>query len=653
MKALILLAGLGVLATPVLAGPIAAGTEHRAWLAEGQTPVSGLPARTKGAVGEVPEGAAGLTLDKVTGVWGIPVPRLGDPDYGPDNPNYTGARPDTPLVLPAKVYAPDGKIDRARPCILIANGYGVDERAPENRGPDGSIFDELVPRGYTGVIVALRQSSSDAQARQIGVNGYYTHYGEDGVAIIQEMVRRFGCGMEKDDPRTAKVGMVGASLVGGSQWSVVSRSDYPAALKAIAPDAAGVTGMSYSTLWFPGGMLPGPLRITRPGRELGDVFPAHRDFDAYWQERQISSGQLQAAASRRLALLMTGGWDEYNTAGNLETYKSFRALSGPTNKRLVISPTGHTTPAWLYRPLVAEWMDQYLRGVAPPAEAPPVLLYIRGAERWRAEKSWPIADAKAVSLTLSPTRSGAIASRNDGSLGGPAGGPDATLAYDPDTGPFLHVMVSQSVTPPNTLRLTSDQTSDERKAATWTSRPLETATEITGNGVLEFWAASDIDDADFVAMLTMVAPDGGSKQIVQGYLNGPRQNYVRMDPAIEPPRPLTPGEPRRFTLRLLPTATVVPAGYRLRISIAGGADIGVGADGKPQRQPQGPGKNPRAFNLRILQDAAHPASLTLPIVGDVPAALAGRRPDRLAARAGLPDARGRPTVAPRPSKGGR
>ena len=606
----------------VHAGEIAKGTETRAWLGPDATPISSLPPLAPTRPIELTGVASALRLDPRTRIWGVPVPRLGDPDFAPDSPYYTGTVPDATLTLPARVFTPDGKLDRARPCILVTNGYGVADKSPENGIGHGSIWDDIIPHGYTGILVALRQSSGDPQDHQVGLNGYYTHYGEDGVAIINDIVRRFGCGMEGDDPKTAKVGMVGASLVGGSQWAVVNRPDFPAALRAIAPDAAGMTNKSYSTLWFPGGMLPGPLRITRPGHELGDVFPAHRNFDAYWQERQLSSGQLQSAASRRLALLMTGGWDEYNTPGNLDGYVQYRALSGVTNKRLVISPTGHTTPNWLYRPLVIAWMDQYLKGMQPKIPAPAVLLYIRGAERWRAETAWPLPDTHYVDVALGAEHSGTIDSRNDGMMAARAtSGAPATYAYDPDSGPFLHVMVSQSVQAPNTRRLTSDQRPEERKLVTWTSRPLDAATEITGNAVLDFWASSTTDDADFVASLTDVAPDGSSRQIVQGYLNGPREAYTRDDAVPAPPVPLVPGTARGFTLRLLPTATVVAAGHRLRLTLGGGADIGVGNDGAPQHQPQGPGKNPHSFTVSILQDSAHPALIKLPIIGSVPLVL--------------------------------
>lgn len=609
-------------ATTVSAAEKGAGTESRAWLSESSTPVSVLPnAREPLPVQEVIEAQSLLLHDPVTGVWGIPVPRLGDPDYAPDNVNYTGKVPDSALTLPARVFLPNGLIDRTRPCILMTNGYGVDDRAPENSPKDGRLIEQMAAQDYTAIVVALRQSSSDPQSRQIGVNGYYSHYGEDGVAVINDIVRRFGCGMEKDDPKSAKVGMVGASLLGGSQWAVVAQPDYPAALKAIAPDSAGITHNSYASLWFPGGMLPGPLRITRPGRELGSIYPKHRDYDAYWAERQISSGQLRAAASRRLALLMTGGWDEYNTPGNIDSYEAFEALSGPTNKRMIISPTGHTMPAALYRPLVIDWMDRWVKGTDRKDEQPAVFLFVRGAEQWRAEKAWPIPDTQTFTLGLSSRRSRTIASRNDGSLvsGSVGNGPSARYDYEPDAGPFLRVMVSQSVQGENSLRLTGDMAREEAQVTTWTSAALSHASEITGSPVLSFWATSTTTDADFVVSLTQVSPSGESRQIVQGYLNGPRQNFARPDPVITPPVPLVPGQPRQFTIRLAPTATVVPAGYRLRLSIAGGAEIGVGNDGKPQHQPQGPGKNSQSFSVEILQSGGYPATLALPIIGTLPA----------------------------------
>lgn len=664
MKILNLIIATTWAASSAYAGEKAAGTESRQWLATNQNPVTLLPAMAEGAHSavELTEAASGLYYDSVTKIWGFPVPRLGDPDYEIDNLNYTGVVRDAPLTLPARVYFPDGKLDRSMPCMLVTNGYGVGtpgSGAGTGGGGEGGMLIDFAKQGYIAVTAAMRQSSSDPQNRQVGVGGYYRYFAEDGVAIINEMVRRFGCGMTNDDPTTARVGMMGASLVGGSQWSVVSRNLYPVALRAIAPDSPGVNHMTYSTLWYPGGMLPGPARITRPGQELGNNFPAHRDYDEFWADLTVSTGQLRSAASRRLGLLLTGGWYEYNTPGNLAAYEDFNALSGDTNKRLVMSPSGHTLPNWLYRPLVMDWMARYVKGETNRAEQPRVLLYVRGPDSWRAEKEWPIADTKYMMLNLSAKKSGTIASLNDGSLIAGAAGSGAAVkySYSPTTGPFLHVMVGAlgaaggppgmaagavpgmgaavaeggpDVGPgsggPETLNTNighpfgaATMAADEKQVVTWTSAALNTATEVTGNPILKFWASSSTDDADFVAMLTDVAPDGTSKFIIQGYLNGPREAYTRRDAKIAAPVPLEPGVARQFTMTLNPTSYVVPAGHRIRISIAGGADLAEG-----QRSGQGPGKNGRAFEVTVIQSSDKTATLTLPVIGTPASAFVSR-----------------------------
>ena len=81
--------------------------------------------------------------------------------------------------------------------------------------------------------------------------------------------------------------------------------------------------------------------------------------------------------------------------------------------------------------------------------------------------------------------------------------------------------------------------------------------------------------------------------------------------------PLVPGQPRRIDLDLLPTAMVFQPGHRIRLALAGAASV---APHLPA--PQGPGPNPAAFTWTVLQDDAHPASLTLPIIGTAGESLA-------------------------------
>jgi len=107
-----------------------------------------------------------------------------------------------------------------------------------------------------------------------------------------------------------------------------------------------------------------------------------------------------------------------------------------------------------------------------------------------------------------------------------------------------------------------------------------------------------------VFSLNDVAPDGTSTRVIQGYLNVPHQA------SLSDPTPLVPGQARKIDLDLLPSAYVFQPGHRLRLALAGAASV---APGLPF--PQGPGPNPAAFTWTVLQDAEHPATFALPIVG--------------------------------------
>ena len=592
---------------------IGAGTQDRNWLPAGQSPASGITiGAAEFAATELPTDASRLRQDPRTGLWGIPVPRLGDPDFAPGNPRHTGEVPDGPLTLPAIVLAPDGRLDPSLPCILVTNGYGI---APGNSRRQ-ELLVPLVERGYLGIEVSLREASRDPLGQQIGVNDYLRHYGADSVAIVNWIVKTYGCGMTDGQPGSARIGMLGASLLGVSQLQLLIHPELPAAVRAVVP---AVADMAYNGFWFPGGMLPGPGRVARSGGEFRRMFPMHRDFDAFWAERQVTRRKLMAPASRGVALLMVGGWDDYITPGGIEAYEDYRSVSGRERKKLVISEAGHNTPMELYQPLAIQWMDYWLKGRQNGATDTRAAFFVRGPDRWRTESEWPIPDAVPVKLFLSAEKSPSLVGPNAGALQLRPGAKDRQffVPYDPRTGPFLKTMISASATPPNTRRLQFDHSQDEARVASWTSAPLSAPIEMTGFPTLTLWAASSATDADFVVQLTDVAPDGYSKTVIAGYLNGPRQAYTdRNTASVTSPVPLEPGVPREFTIKLLPTSYVFPAGHRIRIAVAGGAEIGPGTDGQPQNAPQGPGRNPDAYDLTIYQGDKYPSALELPLVGE-------------------------------------
>ncbi|MFT3802016.1 MAG: CocE/NonD family hydrolase [Burkholderiaceae bacterium] len=488
------------------------------------------------------------------------------------------------VKLGGRLLLPQGVPGEARPCVLLADGYG--HTSTTGAGVEPPLMD-LATRGYAGLHLSMRGSGNSE-----GEANLYNKFGEDGYEVIEWMAKQPWC--------NGRVGMVGASLLGISQWLTARKT--PPSLKAIIPHVA--CGNCYDYVWYPGGMLPGPGRVARGAVEYGSA-SQHRDFDAYWQERTTLSADHQRIAAQGIAVLTTGGWNDYISPANLEAYEDMPANAA---KMMIWGPDAHGTmlkdvQPWSFFEYQAMWMDRHLRGIDNGVGSNgQALIYVQGPDQWRTESQWPIPDTQAVRLHLRADRSGSIGSINDGSLQ-PAAPADAagaaTISYSEQAGPFLPTLLSSSQG-----RYKADQRPVETRALTWTTRQLPVATEVTGRARLAFWASIHGQDADFVVQLTDVAPDGTSTQVTVGYLNASHAD------SRAAPQPVAQDTPKSYELNLWPTSYVFRAGHRIRIDLAGGAQAGTDLPG-----PQGPGKSPYDAVISILQDAGHPASIELPTIG--------------------------------------
>jgi predicted acyl esterase len=121
---------------------------------------------------------------------------------------------------------------------------------------------------------------------------------------------------------------------------------------------------------------------------------------------------------------------------------------------------------------------------------------------------------------------------------------------------------------------------------TFMTPPLGFETEITGPAALKLSLSSSTEDADIFAVLRVFSPD--LKEIVfqgaidphtpigQGWL---RASHRKLDPSLSRPwrpyhthdekQPLKPGEPVELDVEIWPTSVVVPAGYRIALTIRG------------------------------------------------------------------------------------
>lgn len=141
--------------------------------------------------------------------------------------------------------------------------------------------------------------------------------------------------------------------------------------------------------------------------------------------------------------------------------------------------------------------------------------------------------------------------------------------------------------------LASDRTRGTRleydaagEGVTFSTPPLEHETEITGPAALKLWVSSSTTDADIFAVVRVFAPDGREivfqgaldphTPVAQGWL---RASHRKLDPALTLPHrpyhahdeiePLTPGTPVELDVEIWPTCIVVPAGYRIALTIRG------------------------------------------------------------------------------------
>ena len=121
---------------------------------------------------------------------------------------------------------------------------------------------------------------------------------------------------------------------------------------------------------------------------------------------------------------------------------------------------------------------------------------------------------------------------------------------------------------------------------TFTGPPLTEETEITGPVAARLFVSSSTTDADLFCVLRVFAPDGAEvtfpgaidphTPIGQGWL---RLSHRKLDPALstgyrpyhthDEIQPLTPGEVYQADVEIWPTSLVVPAGYRLALSVRG------------------------------------------------------------------------------------
>jgi predicted acyl esterase len=376
-----------------------------------------------------------------------------------------------------------------------------------------------------------------------------------------------------------KVGLNGVSYYGINQWHVASLQPPHLAAMCIWEGAADwyrdMThhGGILSTFWAnwsdmqvktvqyglgtrgPRSKVTGELVCgdeTLPESELaknrcnfGDEILAHPLDDAYHEERSPQWDKIT------VPLLSAANWggQGLHPRGNFEGY----VRSASKDKWLEAHGLEHWTEFYTDYgvKLQKRFFGHFLKGENTGwTMQPRVKLLVRQVDRFveRDEAEWPIPRTQWTKYYLQP----------DGrTLSTSIPGAAATLPF----------------------KAMSD-------GLTFVSAPLAAATEITGPSALKLRVSSSTADADIFAVLRVFKPDGDEllfmgaidphTPIGQGWL---RASHRKTDPALSRPyrpyhahdqtQPLTPGVPVDLDVEIWPTSIVVPAGYRIAISVRG------------------------------------------------------------------------------------
>ncbi|MGC1305507.1 MAG: CocE/NonD family hydrolase, partial [Caulobacteraceae bacterium] len=240
--------------------------------------------------------------------------------------------------------------------------------------------------------------------------------------------------------------------------------------------------------------------------------------------------------------------------------------------------------------------------------------------RWRAEKDWPIPDARNTAFHLHAD--GRLATEVQ-----PAGAEPLVYDFDPD-----HPVPSIGGTITSGEPVMRGGAFDQREGPrffgsrepyiplaarpdvlVFETPPLEEDIEVTGPIEARLWIGSDRPDTDFTLKLIDVYPpsddypDGFAMNLTDGIMR------VRYRNAWDKPQMLKPGEVAAITVAAFPTSNLFKRGHRIRLDVSSSnfphfdVNPNTGA-------PQGRGLDRRIARNTLFVDRDRPSHVVLPVI---------------------------------------
>jgi uncharacterized protein len=330
----------------------------------------------------------------------------------------------------------------------------------------------------------------------------------------------------------------------------------------------------------------------------------HQKEDAYWRGLSIE----RRLDRVRVPVLAIAGWHD-DARGTIRNYTVMSRLPRTPLHHVVMDASAHKGIDYVNgqfgpqaridrRALQLRWLDHFVKGIDNGVDREaPLDLFVIGDDAWRKEREWPLARTVSTNYYL----------RQNGTLDTtpPGDEPPDEYTYDPGH-PTPYLVDARELE----LSLNEDYRAvhaDRRDLVMYTTAPLAKDTEITGPMTATLWAATNAKDTDWNVMVLHVYPDGRVERIQDGVMR------ARFRDGFDKPSLLEPGKVYQYDIDLWFTSRVIPAGHRLRVTVASAGfpkyDRNLNTGGDNERDTSFV-----AARQLIVHDAAHRSFVRLPII---------------------------------------
>ncbi|MDE0362769.1 MAG: CocE/NonD family hydrolase [Rhodospirillaceae bacterium] len=368
---------------------------------------------------------------------------------------------------------------------------------------------------------------------------------------------------------------------------------------------------------------------------------AHPEYDEFWQA--ADAGPLVAELD--YPVLVHASWYDIFANGAFEMFRKLTTNpdSPRAGSKLVVSQYGHgndngaptfgrelfNTKGVGYdeegRPFDMAYFDRYLKQLDNGFEAtPPVRMAVmvppdEGSEGYSfalEANGYPPAGTQYKELFLDSDGRANTRAGDGRLLDAPKSGGADSFTYDPQhpvpsVGGNLCCGI-ESVAD-HYLTGAAEQAGVESRedVLVYTSEPLENSMVVIGRVSVTLFAQSSALDTDFTAKLVDVHPDGATHNVVDGVVRARFRSGSKVPTSL-----IVPGQTYEYQIDLGHTATVFPAGHRVRLQISSSNFPRFARNLNTGKSNESTSEMAKARQV-VLHDERHPSRVTLPVAPNV------------------------------------